>query len=78
MENVACRNGLYLYAPENLAPRIFVPPQARAPLIRFTHARMFHLGHVKVAERLAKRKLLLAGLTQRHPQTPHRLRRVRV
>jgi hypothetical protein len=54
MENVACRNGLYLYAPDNLAPRIFVPPKARAPLIRFTHARMFHLGHVKVAERLAK------------------------
>ncbi len=54
MEHIACRNGLYLYAPDRLAPRILVPPQTREPLIRFTHDRMFHLGHAKVAERLAK------------------------
>ncbi len=54
MESVACRNGLYLYAPDNQPPRILVPEGAQEPLIRFTHARMFHLGHAKVAERLAK------------------------
>jgi hypothetical protein len=46
-DHIACRNGLYLYAPDQLAPRILFPPQTREPLIRFTHDRMFHLGHAK-------------------------------
>jgi hypothetical protein len=48
----ASREGLYLYAPNGIPPRILVPPQTRESLIRFTHARMFHLGQAKVAERL--------------------------
>jgi hypothetical protein len=48
----ASREGLYLYAPNGIPPRILVPPRTREPLIRFTHARMFHLGQAKVAERL--------------------------
>ncbi len=51
---VACLQGLYLYAPDDMPPRIMVPPKTREPLIRFTHARMFHLGHAKVSERLLK------------------------
>ncbi len=31
-----------------------MPPRTREPLIRFTHARMFHLGQAKVAERLSQ------------------------
>jgi hypothetical protein len=54
LPDIACRNGLYLYAPDHESPRIIVPLLVREPLIRFTHARMFHLGHAKVAERLAK------------------------
>ena len=54
MPDIALRDGLYLHTPDGLAPRIFVPPQTRTALIRFTHARMFHLGHTKVAERLAR------------------------
>jgi hypothetical protein len=54
LEGIACRQGLYLYAPDGIAPRILVPPATRAPLIRFTHQRMFHLGHAKVAERLLR------------------------
>jgi hypothetical protein len=52
LESVACRNGLYLHAPDNCFPRIFVPPNAREPLIRATHVRMFHLGYAQVTERL--------------------------
>ncbi len=33
MENVACRNGLYLYAPDGQTPKILVPKVAREPLI---------------------------------------------
>ncbi len=51
LPDIACRDGLYLYAPDHHPPRILVPPQTREPLIRFTHARMFHLGQAKVAER---------------------------
>jgi hypothetical protein len=54
IESVACRNGLYLHAPDNCSPRIFVPPNVREPLIRATHSRMFHLGYTKVTERLLK------------------------
>jgi transposase InsO family protein len=54
LPHIACRDGLYLYAPDNASPRIMVPPQTREALIRFTHARMFHLGHAKVAERLLR------------------------
>jgi transposase InsO family protein len=54
LPGIACREGLYLFAPDDVPPRIFVPPQTREPLIRFTHARMFHLGQAKVAERLLK------------------------
>jgi hypothetical protein len=54
LPDIACRDGLYLYAPDNQPPKILVPPQTREPLIRFTHARMFHLGQAKVAERLLK------------------------
>jgi transposase InsO family protein len=54
LHDIACRDGLYLYAPDNMPPRILVPPGTREPLIRFTHARMFHLGQAKVAERLLK------------------------
>jgi hypothetical protein len=54
MENVACRNELYLYALDGQAPKILVPKLAREPLIRFTHERMFHLGYTKVTERLSK------------------------
>jgi transposase InsO family protein len=52
LEAAKSREGLYLYAPYGIPPRILVPPQTREPLIRFTHARMFHLGQAKVAERL--------------------------
>jgi hypothetical protein len=45
-------SGLYLYAPDGIAPRILVPPDTREPLIRFTQQRMFHISHAKVAERL--------------------------
>ncbi len=51
---VACRDGLYLYSPDKVSPRILVPPQPREALVRFTHHRMFHLGHAKVAERLLR------------------------
>ncbi len=51
---VACRDGLYLYAPDNVPPRIFVPPATRESLIRFTHTKIFHLGHAKVTERLLR------------------------
>jgi hypothetical protein len=54
LPHVACRDGLYLYAPDNASPRILVPPRTREALIRFTHHRMFHLGHTKVAERLLR------------------------
>jgi hypothetical protein len=54
LDGIACRQGLYLYAPDDIAPRILVPPSTREPLIRFTHHRMFHLGHAKVAERLLR------------------------
>ncbi len=54
LPDIACRDGLYLYAPDHHPPRILVPPQTREPLIRFTHARMFHLGQAKVPERLLK------------------------
>jgi hypothetical protein len=54
LDGIACRQGLYLYAPDDVAPRILVPPLTRTPLIRFTHQRMFHLGHAKVAERLLR------------------------
>ncbi len=47
-------DGLYLYAPDGQAPKILVLKVAREPLIRFTHARMFHLGYTKVTERLTK------------------------
>jgi hypothetical protein len=52
LDGIACRHGLYLYAPNDIAPRILVPPATREPLIRLMHSRMFHLGHAKVAERL--------------------------
>jgi hypothetical protein len=52
VDGIACRHGLYLYAPNDIAPRILVPPATREPLIRLMHSRMFHLGHAKVAERL--------------------------
>jgi hypothetical protein len=52
LDGIACRHGLYLYAPDHIPPRILVPPATREPLIRFTHARMFHLDHAKVSERL--------------------------
>ena len=52
--NIACRDGLYLHAPDGQPPRIVVPPQTQEALIRFTHERMFHLGHAKVADRLSK------------------------
>ncbi len=52
--NTACRNGLYLHAPDEQPPRIIVPPQTQEALIRFTHERMFHLGQAKVADRLSK------------------------
>jgi hypothetical protein len=51
---VANRNGLYLYAPDDEPPRILVPPQTRESLVRFTHEQMFHLGQAKVSERLHK------------------------
>jgi hypothetical protein len=54
LEGIACRQGLYLYVPDGIAPRILVPPATREPLIRFTHQRMSHLGHAKVAERLLR------------------------
>ncbi len=54
LDSIACRQGLYLYAPDDIAPRILVPMASREPLIRFTHQRMFHLGHAKVAERLLR------------------------
>jgi hypothetical protein len=37
MSTVACHNGLYLFAPDDAPPRIFVPPQTHEPLIRFVH-----------------------------------------
>jgi hypothetical protein len=52
--DAACRDGLYLFAPDSTPPRIFVPPSAREALVRFTHAQMFHLGSAKVAERLCR------------------------
>jgi hypothetical protein len=52
--DAACRDGLYLFAPDFTPPRIFVPPSAREALVRFTHAQMFHLGSAKVAERLCR------------------------
>jgi hypothetical protein len=52
--DIACRDGLYLHAPDEQPPRIIVPPQTQEALIRFTHERMFHLGHAKVADRLSK------------------------
>jgi hypothetical protein len=54
LDGIACRQGRYLYAPDDTAPRILVPPLTREPLVRFTHQRMFHLGHAKVAERLLR------------------------
>ncbi len=51
---VANRNDLYLYAPDDEAPRILVPPQTREALARFTHEQMFHLGQAKVTERLLR------------------------
>ena len=54
LPGVACRQGLYLFAPDDKPPRIFVPPKTREPLVRFTHQQMFHLGPAKVAERLSK------------------------
>jgi hypothetical protein len=54
MSTVSCRNGLYLFAPDDAPPRIFVPLQTREPLIRFVREQMFHLGHAKVAERLSR------------------------
>jgi hypothetical protein len=52
--DAACREGLYLFAPDSAPPRIFVPPKTREALVRFTHAQMFHLGHARVAERLCR------------------------
>jgi hypothetical protein len=52
--DVALREGLYLYAPDGIPPRIFVPPHTTTAFIRFTHARMYHLGHAKVSERLLR------------------------
>ncbi len=52
LPGTACRQGLYLHAPDNTHPRIIVPPQTREALIRFTHEQMFHLGETKVAGRL--------------------------
>jgi hypothetical protein len=52
--DIACRDGLYLHAPDARPPRITVPPQTQEALIRFTHEKMFHLGQAKVADRLSK------------------------
>ena len=54
LPDVADRNGLYLYAPDDESPRIMVPPQTREALVRFTHEQMFHLGQAKVTERLLR------------------------
>jgi hypothetical protein len=41
LPGTACRQGLYLHAPDNEHPRIIVPPQTREALIRFTMSRCF-------------------------------------
>jgi hypothetical protein len=58
--DAACRDGVYLFAPDSAPPRIFVPPSAREALVRFTHAKIIHLGSAKVAERLCRSYYWLA------------------
>ncbi len=45
----ACRQQLWIYAPENASPRIIVPASCQEALIRDVHEKMYHLNHQKVA-----------------------------
>ena len=52
--DIAIRNKLAIYAPNNAVPLIFVPAAVREPLVRRTHHAMFHLGSAKIAAALRK------------------------
>jgi hypothetical protein len=54
IENVAVRQGLYVYAANNEPPKILVRERAREPLVRTTHEAMHHLGAAKVAAALSQ------------------------
>ena len=50
----AVRQGLHIYAPDDMPPKILVPSTKREPLVRRTHEAMFHLGSAKVSMALSQ------------------------
>jgi hypothetical protein len=48
IEDKACRQQLWIYAPADASPRIIVPASCREALIRDVHEKMYHLNHQKV------------------------------
>ena len=53
IENVAVRQNLHIYAPDNEPPKILVPERTREPLVRTTHEATCHLGAAKAAAALS-------------------------
>jgi transposase InsO family protein len=49
IEDRACRQRLWICAPDNASPKIIVPASCQEALIRDVHETMFHLNHQKVA-----------------------------